>query len=140
MTDMTMAFAVAWIQQRILAVNTDTLTEVSPIAHPREDDDALPEVPGDVDHLADEDPHEEPKDLVNRGDEEHGPQRGHIRGVEGRHDVGEYERRERDIHGYDGRPAGCGWWKHVHLDENEAADECSESVKGENKYKVSPMR
>ena len=73
-------------------------TQVSPVAHAGHDDDTLPKVAGDVTDLADDQAGKEPNGLVRERDQEQRSQRRYVRRREGGDDVGEDERRERDVH------------------------------------------
>ena len=74
------------------------LTQVTPVAHTCHDDDTLPEVTGDIADLADDQAGKEPNGLVRERDQEQRAQRRYVRRREGGDDVGEDERRERDVH------------------------------------------
>lgn len=70
-TEMTTAFAVGshvstWTPEG----GGRILTQVSPVAHAREDDNALPEVTGHIAELANYEPRKEAKSLVEERDQE----------------------------------------------------------------------
>jgi hypothetical protein len=81
------------------------LTQVAPVAHPGDDDDALPKVARNIEELADGKPEDESESLVHVREQEERPNRGHVRRREGGNDVGEDKAREREVHGDLGRAA-----------------------------------
>jgi hypothetical protein len=75
------------------------LTQVAPVAHSSDDDDALPEVAWNVKELADGETKDKAQRLVHEREQEERADRGYVRGREGGNDVREDEARKGEGHG-----------------------------------------
>ena len=96
-----MAFAVEYTREYtrgIYGKPGEALTEVPPIAHPTQDHDTLPEVARHIEYLANNVPEDEAEAQVGECGQEERPEGGYVFGGKRWDNIGEDQRRKRDVH------------------------------------------